>query len=233
MSERARLGLRREMALVFLVGVLPMMVLGATLVPPAAEEPPSPFPHLTLPEGWGPVVTWGIYLLFVLSPWIAMARSGEGLDHFGTRWTGKGTVLAGLVCLALNYLTGWMVWGAYWLTGFPLGEESIRAYHYFHASSLVDMLSVWPWYVMVVFAEESMARCYWLTRIQDLTGSPRLAIVGSSLLYAGWHMFWGWAGFVHVFTGGLLFGLYFVRTRGVWAPAIAHFLFDGLTLLPR
>lgn len=223
---------RPELALVLLVGVLPLALLHACTIPPCLEEPPSPFPFVALAPQTQARATLLAYATFVLAPALAIYRSGLPPEHFGLVLR-PGDLRWGLVGLAINYVAGWAVWFAYLATGFPLGVESIRAFHYVHAPDLAAMVATWPWYVMVVAGEELMARSYLLTRLRDLSGSDRVAIVGSSLLYAGWHMFWGWAGAVHVFVGGLVFGWLFVARRGVGAPAVSHFAFDALTLLPR
>jgi membrane protease YdiL (CAAX protease family) len=222
-----------ELAIVIAAGAGPMIAAGALLFAPAAEEPPSPFQYVSLSDPTHTIVVLATYALFVLAPAIAIARSGRLLDHFGIVWRGRGDVTGGVaVCLA-NYAIGWLVWLAYRATGFPLGPEDIAAFHYVHAASVSDLVGTWPWYVLVVLAEELMARCYLITRIRDLTGSPVAAVALSSAAYALWHLFWGWAGALHVFMAGLIFGASFVARSGVGAAAVGHFVFDALTLLPR
>jgi hypothetical protein len=232
-APRARRAIRREIALVLLFGVLPIFLLGAFTYPPCAEEPPSPFPYIELSTPVHVALVIYAYISFVVAPVVAMARAGKPLSHWGFSWHGRGDVWAGLAAAFANYVAGWIIWWAYWATSFPLGVESIRAFHYIHASTLGEMLATWPWYVLVVFAEELMARCYLITRLRDLTGSIPMAIIGSATLYALWHLFWGWAGAFHVFVAGLIFGALFTVCRGWGAPAFGHWLFDALTLLPR
>lgn len=228
-----RRAIAREIGWVLLFGVLPIFLLGALTYPPVAEEPPSPFPYLYIPGMLHVVLVIYAYASFVIAPMVAIARSRLPLEHFGFTWHGAPDVACGLAACFANYLAGWVLWGCYYGTGFPLGVESIRAFHYVHASSAVEMAATWVWYVLVVFAEELMARCYLITRFRDLTGSPVLAILFSAFLYGAWHLFWGLAGAFHVFIAGLIFGALFTCCRGWGSSAIGHWVFDALTLLPR
>ncbi|MBI3891934.1 MAG: CPBP family intramembrane metalloprotease [Candidatus Wallbacteria bacterium] len=220
-----------EIAAVLLLGAFPVFLSNGVFSRPALEEPPPLLAHVSNPLETPLKLT--AYALFIVCPIAAIARSGRPPAHFGIRrepWTAVG---AGLICFLLNYVTAWLVWGLYWIAGFPLGTESIRAFHVAHASSLGEAVSLLPWYAIVVIAEETFARCYLLTRLREATGSAPFAIVASSFAYAAWHPHWGLAGAGHVFAGGLLFGAFFVARGGVVAPAVAHFVFDALTLLPR
>jgi membrane protease YdiL (CAAX protease family) len=223
----------RELGLVLAVGVLPMILIGATLFPPSAEEPPPPFPIAGVSPGLRAALMGLTYLCFFLAPAVAIARSGQPLAHFGIRWNDRKELTWALVGFHLNYILGWAIWLAYRATGFPLGIEHVAAYHYMHVTSLGELVATWPWYVLVIIAEELMARCYLITRFHDLTGSPAFAVVASSVLFAGWHTFWGAAGVVHILKAGLVFGWLFWMRRSVASPAIAHFIYDALALLPR
>ena len=222
-----------ELAVVLLVGVLPMIVIGATLYAPSIDEPPPPFYQADIAPSLRQGLMLAAFALFVLAPVIAIRRSGKAAAEFGYRRGTLADVGWGLAGLVLNYALGWAIWGLFFATGFPLGREKVQAFHYVHAASFAEMASSWPWYVLVVLAEETMARCYLITRLRDVTGNKWLAVLGSSLLFAAWHSFWGPAGMLHVFKAGMVFGALFVLRGGVMAPAVSHFVFDALTLLPR
>lgn len=228
-----RSGLIRELAVVLLIGVLPMIVIGATLFPASSEEPPPPFPITGVDPSLRSAIMLATYVVFFLAPAIAIRRSRLPLAHFGITWRDARDFTWGVWGFVANYAAGWLIWLSYWATRFPLGLEAISAYHYVHATSFTDMVSTWPWYVLVVMAEELMARCYLITRIREITGSSTVAIVASSALFAAWHTFWGAAGVLHIFKAGVIFGWLFEKRRSVAAPALAHFIFDALTLLPR
>jgi membrane protease YdiL (CAAX protease family) len=225
--------IRRELFTVLFLGVLPMILIGAFLFKPSIEEPPPPcyIPGLS---GTVTGVLMGLtYLSFFVTPAVAIYRSGLPLSHFGICWRGRDDIWWGLGGFLTNYVTGWLLWWAFRATGFPLGVENIAAFHYVHAGSVSELVATWPWYVLVIIAEEQMARCYLITRIRDVTGSEVKAVLFSSLLFASWHTFWGAAGVAHVLKAGLVFGFMFSVRRGVGSVAIAHFIFDGLSLLPR
>lgn len=228
-----RRALIRELAIVLIVGVLPMVVIGATLFPPSVDEPPPPFYMANVAQQSRNWIMLATYALFVITPVVAMGRSGRTARHFGIHGGSLGDVKWGLIGFVVNYFAGWIIWLVYRATNFPLGVESIAAFHHVHASSFGEMAATWPWYVMVVIAEESMARCYLITRLTEITGNPWKAVFLSSVLFAFWHSFWGAAGMLHVWKAGMVFGALFVYRGGVLAPAVAHFVFDALSMLPR
>jgi membrane protease YdiL (CAAX protease family) len=74
--------------------------------------------------------------------------------------------------------------------------------------------------------EEVVVVAYLVTRLRQL-GLTEVAAVGSSALLRGtYHLYQGWGGFLGNLAMGLLFGLFFARTRRAWPIVIAHFLLD-------
>ena len=74
--------------------------------------------------------------------------------------------------------------------------------------------------------EEVVVVAYLVTRLRQL-GLTEVAAVGSSALLRGtYHLYQGWGGFFGNLAMGLLFALFFVRTRRAWPIVIAHLLLD-------
>ena len=81
------------------------------------------------------------------------------------------------------------------------------------------------------FSEEVMVRAYFQTRLEHLTKAPAWSVVVTSVLFSGYHAYYGPAGMVNVFAIGLLLGVYYRLTRRLWAVAIAHGIYDLLMML--
>jgi membrane protease YdiL (CAAX protease family) len=84
--------------------------------------------------------------------------------------------------------------------------------------------------------EEVVMIGYLLTRWRQAGWSARAAIGVSALVRGGYHLYQGLGGFVGNAVMGLLFGLFFVRTKRVLPLVVAHTLLDvvafvGYTLL--
>ncbi len=74
--------------------------------------------------------------------------------------------------------------------------------------------------------EEVVVVAYLVTRLRQL-GLTEVAAIGASALLRGtYHLYQGWGGFAGNLAMGLLFGLFFVRTRRAWPIVAAHLLLD-------
>jgi membrane protease YdiL (CAAX protease family) len=75
--------------------------------------------------------------------------------------------------------------------------------------------------------EEVVVLGYLITRLQQLSWSPSVAIGASALLRGAYHLYQGWGGFVGNLAMGLLFGVLFLRWgRRTWPFVVAHILLD-------
>jgi membrane protease YdiL (CAAX protease family) len=97
----------------------------------------------------------------------------------------------------------------------------------------VPPLGHW-WTVPVLFmnaieaalTEEVIVAAYLITRLQQLSWSPRASVVGSAALRGSYHLYQGWGGFLGNLAMGAIFGWLFARTKRAWPLVIAHFLID-------
>ena len=75
--------------------------------------------------------------------------------------------------------------------------------------------------------EEVIVLGYLVTRLQQLSWSPILAIGASAVLRGSYHLYQGFGGFVGNVVMGLLFGFLFLRWgRRTWPFVVAHALLD-------
>jgi uncharacterized protein len=71
--------------------------------------------------------------------------------------------------------------------------------------------------------EEVIVLGYLVTRLQQLSWSPAVAIAASAVLRGSYHLYQGWGGFVGNVAMGLLFGFLFLRWgRRTWPFVVAH-----------
>jgi membrane protease YdiL (CAAX protease family) len=86
--------------------------------------------------------------------------------------------------------------------------------------------------------EEVVAVGYLLTRLRQLAWRPELAVLASAVLRGTYHLYQGFGAFVGNAIMGVVFALFFLRTRRVLPLVVAHTLLDvvafvGYTLAPR
>jgi membrane protease YdiL (CAAX protease family) len=75
--------------------------------------------------------------------------------------------------------------------------------------------------------EEVIVLGYLVTRLQQLSWSPAMAVGASALLRGSYHLYQGWGGFIANVAMGLLFGSLFLRWgRRTWPFVVAHALLD-------
>jgi membrane protease YdiL (CAAX protease family) len=84
--------------------------------------------------------------------------------------------------------------------------------------------------------EEVVVVGYLLTRLRDLSWRVGAAVAASALLRGGYHLYQGFGAFIGNAIMGVVFALFFLRTRRVLPLVIAHTLLDvvafvGYTLL--
>jgi membrane protease YdiL (CAAX protease family) len=169
----------------------------------------------------GQLVAWGalgVYLLWRsgLSP----ARIGLGRPAL------RSDLLGGIGLAALIGLPGL---GLY-LAGRKLGVNAAVI-----PSTLSDTWWRIPMLVVAAFAngwaEEVIVVGYLLTRLRQLNVAPRAALVWSSLLRGGYHLYQGFGAGLGNAVMGLVFGSVWQRTGRLWPLVIAHGLIDTVAFV--
>jgi membrane protease YdiL (CAAX protease family) len=81
------------------------------------------------------------------------------------------------------------------------------------------------------YREELFFRAYLLTRFSQLALPAGIAVALSTLLFAGGHLYQGWAGPTVAAVQGLYFSFLFLKYKNVHRLAIAHGLYNTAVLL--
>jgi membrane protease YdiL (CAAX protease family) len=81
------------------------------------------------------------------------------------------------------------------------------------------------------FSEELVMRAYLITRLERLLGSRAQAVVGSALLFASYHLYYGPHGVFEVAVKGLFYGVAYLAVRRLWPFALAHAGWNVLAIL--
>lgn len=80
-------------------------------------------------------------------------------------------------------------------------------------------------------AEEVLVVGYLLIRLRQLGWSPVAAVAASALLRASYHLYQGFGGGLGNLVMGLVFALWWTRTRRLWPLVGAHTLLDVIAFL--
>jgi len=86
--------------------------------------------------------------------------------------------------------------------------------------------------------EEVVVVGYLVTRLRDLGWRWIYVVLASSVLRGSYHLYQGFGAFVGNAVMGVVFALFFIRTRRVWPLIVAHSLLDivafvGYSLAPK
>lgn len=80
-------------------------------------------------------------------------------------------------------------------------------------------------------AEEILVVGYLLVRLRQLGVPPAVALLGTALLRGSYHLYQGFGGGLGNLAMGLVFALWWMRTRRLWPLVLAHTLLDVVAFL--
>lgn len=80
-------------------------------------------------------------------------------------------------------------------------------------------------------AEEVLVVGYLLVRLRQLGVPPAVALLGTALLRGSYHLYQGFGGGLGNLAMGLVFALWWMRTRRLWPLVLAHTLLDVVAFL--
>ena len=80
-------------------------------------------------------------------------------------------------------------------------------------------------------AEEIVVVGYLLVRLRQLGVPPALALAGTALLRGSYHLYQGFGGGIGNLAMGVVFALWWMRTRRLWPLVLAHTLLDVVAFL--
>ena len=79
--------------------------------------------------------------------------------------------------------------------------------------------------------EELVVVGYLLTRLRQIGWGVAAAVAGSSLLRGTYHLYQGFGAFIGNVLMGVVFAVFFLRTRRLWPLVLAHTLLDTVAFL--
>ena len=167
------------------------------------------------------LLAWGALGLYLL--WRTGLQPGDiGMARF--RW--RPDLLGGVGLAALIGLPGLALY---------LAARTLHLNASVIPSGLGDTWWRVPMLVVTAFAdgwaEEVLVVGYLLTRLGQLGGGPRAAVVWSSLLRGGYHLYQGFGAGLGNVVMGLVFGYAWQRTGRLWPLVIAHGLIDTVAFV--
>jgi membrane protease YdiL (CAAX protease family) len=170
-------------------------------------------------------------MVAMLAGWVALvgflvSRGAQPGSHYGlVRPKGTDVVIGACLFLALWQLGSTIssIWGLLfedaadtnWAESFPHPPDAWWEY----AMTSFELLCVGV-------VEELVWRGYLFTRWEEVTGSSRSALIGTSLLFGFAHLYQGPHGVVSAAAVGFLLCGVFLVLRRLWPVAFAHGLYD-------
>jgi membrane protease YdiL (CAAX protease family) len=216
--------LRLELGLVLLLAFAPG-ILGLLILALGAGDGTEMDSRLV------PAIVAAAFQLFLSwSPVLVIAyllvRSGEGWSGIGlTRFRGV-DARQGL---------------ALWVASFLLVLVLAQVFRYFgqrEVDFLPDVLPLWFRVIQAVLiaatagaTEEIVVRGYAQTRLEQLRAPTAAIVVLPTALWGVLHVYQGLGAALTIFCLGLMYAVYFHRTRRLWPLILAHALFDGTQLV--
>ncbi|MCD2264051.1 CPBP family intramembrane metalloprotease [Dietzia aurantiaca] len=80
-------------------------------------------------------------------------------------------------------------------------------------------------------AEEILVVGYLLVRLRQIGVSPAVALIGTAVLRGSYHLYQGFGGGLGNLAMGIVFALWWMRTRRLWPLILAHTLLDVFAFL--
>jgi membrane protease YdiL (CAAX protease family) len=147
-----------------------------------------------------------------------------------------GLISAGTFVVSLIgvYTTFYMTYFSLYATFGPAAAEWLYgperdAADFMPAASMIDLVLLLPLMSLANgFAEELVTRGYLIPQFEKLTNSTAAAVLISTLLFAGYHVYQGPYGVLSAGAFGFTCSLVFCRTRRLWPLVVAHAAMDYL-----
>lgn len=165
---------------------------------------------------WSPVLVIAYLLVRSGEGW-----AGIGLTRFRARDAGQGVAL--------------------WLASFVLVLILAQIFRNFGQREVDFLPEALPFWFRVVQAvliattagatEEIVVRGYAQTRLEQLRAPTAVIVLLPTALWGVLHVYQGLGAALTIFCLGLMYAVYFQRTRRLWPLILAHTLFDGTQLV--
>lgn len=126
------------------------------------------------------------------------------------------------------------------LIGIPGLVFYLSAVHFGFSKQVVPSTLDDAWWEIIVlliwsaanaFSEEIVVVMWLITRLQQLRIPPWVALLLSAVLRGSYHLYQGWSAGLGNIIMGLIFGVYYLKTRRVWPLILGHFLIDAVAFV--
>lgn len=173
----------------------------------------------------------------LLLGWLSLRLRGIGWRAVGltrpARW--RGTLVLGItVGVVYQFFSLYMLEPLIiLLTGKPIDLSQFAPVKGNVFLLALFLVLVWT---LAAFGEELVYRAYLMNRVSELAGGSSMAWASSlvvvSVLFGVAHLYQGVSGVATVMAAGLVYGgLYLWSGRNLWAPIIAHGVYDTVAVL--
>jgi membrane protease YdiL (CAAX protease family) len=163
-------------------------------------------------------------------------RGGEGWTPFGMpsfRWTDAATGAGLYVVYFLIYYAAWIaiyrIFGTELLNA--ISSDAADRSPFTGPTTRLHLILLVAGSLANGFCEELVVRAYLFRRIGQLGGNGLAALLITTILFAGYHLYQGWAGVINALVCGLVFGVAYLIWRRLWIVAIAHAVADFMAFL--
>jgi uncharacterized protein len=213
-----------ELGLVMVLAFAPALL---SLLLTAASGGREPASSLTVAESAAAML---ITVFLSWSPLLVLAyllrRNGEGPSTIGLgRFTGR-DLGAALLLLLASYAVVWALTPLF--SG--LGTRDVE---FLSRDLPLWFLSIQAVLIAVTagVTEEVLVRGYAQTRLEQLRLPGPLVVLAPTALWALLHVYQGLAAVAIIFGLGLLWSIWFHRTRRLWPLVVAHIFYDLVGLI--
>ena len=165
------------------------------------------------------LVVPALMALFLLATVLAPERGLRAIGLAASRWR-------------FDLVWGWGITAAIGIPGrgFYLAARELGLNTTVAAANLGDAWWTVPVLVLAAFGngflEEVVMVGYLFTRWAQAGWRTATIVIVSALVRGSYHLYQGWGGFAGNVIMGVVFGLFFLRTRRVWPLVLAHGLID-------
>ncbi|MEZ0327159.1 MAG: CPBP family intramembrane glutamic endopeptidase [Fimbriimonas sp.] len=160
-----------------------------------------------------------------------MHRSTEGIGVFGWKKLSLVSDVAGglaLGCVAL--LAALITDAALSNIGLEPNHSALEELHIAAKAGGLPCILTIAFLILNSFSEEMVMRAFVMLRLKQLFRSTAVAVIVSSLFFAGYHIYQGVGGAISVLITGLIFGGFYIWQARVVPLIIAH-TFMNLVLM--
>ena len=212
-------GLCKEMLLLFAVFFLPGILFQYGGIRPDAFDELSY--HLALLVTAVPQTLLIVYVLWL--------QPTEDLSRFGFRTVDVPDLLAAVVASVGMFIV-LAVAGSLVLLFPEAAQDAVRSGFRFRFTNLSLLPLALLSSLAIAYREEAFFRAYLLTRFEQLSVNPALAVILAAAAFSLGHFYQGIGGALIAFILGLYLGWIYIRRRSVHIVAVAHGIYNFAVL---